>query len=536
MNKKKLWQIVFYCMLIGFPSIVLAQSSGEMDIPIKNWPVPSHYKLKSNAKNSIAGPENLVFISIAPCRLADTRGTTDNAGFIVNTASGASPIFGGSGTGMSPGDGIAPGVTISLPIQQTVETSTAPSPCPIIPTTALAYSFNLTVVPNPQGQGSGSAVNYLTVWPSSVTPQPTTAAINDSQGVTVNNTLIVEAGSDDMGAISIYNAADSPAAANIIIDMNGYFIQGTDGNDNTAYGAGAISFTGPSTTANTAIGYEALSNLSAGMVQNNTMVGASANGMSLASGSSLNSFFGSNSISSFDGTANTVIGASALGEWNSSSVVLNNNIIIGEDAGSSLAGSTTTPVQNNILIGNAGILNESNTIQIGTQGTQTSTSIAGIYGETPSSGTPVYISSSGKLGSPTSSRRYKEEIQDMAEASSDILRLRPVTFRYKKPYADGSKPLDYGLIAEEVFQIYPDLVIKNMKGQIDAVQYQKLTPMILNELQKQNQKIEEQHQEIEKQHKIIQTQVEENRKIKTRLATLEERLLNAASATDPGYR
>ena len=124
----------------------------------------------------------------------------------------------------------------------------------------------------------------------------------------------------------------------------------------------------------------------------------------------------------------------------------------------------------------------------------------------------------------------------MAEASSDILRLRPVTFRYKKPYADGSKPLDYGLIAEEVFQIYPDLVIKNMKGQIDAVQYQKLTPMILNELQKQNQKIEEQHQEIEKQHKIIQTQVEENRKIKTRLATLEERLLNAASATDPGYR
>ena len=66
----------------------------------------------------------------------------------------------------------------------------------------------------------------------------------------------------------------------------------------------------------------------------------------------------------------------------------------------------------------------------------------------------------------------------MDDASSALLQLRPVTFRYKQPYADGSKPIDYGLIAEEVAEIYPDLVVKNADGQIETVQYQKLTPML----------------------------------------------------------
>src|ERR1017187_10918324 len=94
-------------------------------------------------------------------------------------------------------------------------------------------------------------------------------------------------------------------------------------------------------------------------------------------------------------------------------------------------------------------------------------------------------------------RRYKEDIQDMSDASSNLVRLRPVTFRYKKPYADGSKPLDYGLIAEEVAEVYPDLVVRGKDGQIETVQYQKLTPMLLNELQKQNYEIQKQRREIE---------------------------------------
>ena len=85
----------------------------------------------------------------------------------------------------------------------------------------------------------------------------------------------------------------------------------------------------------------------------------------------------------------------------------------------------------------------------------------------------------------------------MGTASSGLLQLRPVTYRYKQPYADGSKPIDYGLIAEEVAQIYPDLVVKGADGQIQTVQYQKLTPMLLNELQKHVQLGRQQDEELQ---------------------------------------
>lgn len=97
----------------------------------------------------------------------------------------------------------------------------------------------------------------------------------------------------------------------------------------------------------------------------------------------------------------------------------------------------------------------------------------------------VVIDSNGQLGTVSSSRRFKEDIRDMNDASSGLLRLRPVTYRYAQPYADGGKPLDYGLIAEEVAEVYPDLAARGADGQIETVQYQKLTPMLLNELQKQ---------------------------------------------------
>jgi hypothetical protein len=97
-----------------------------------------------------------------------------------------------------------------------------------------------------------------------------------------------------------------------------------------------------------------------------------------------------------------------------------------------------------------------------------------------------------QLGTVLSSRRYKEDIHDMRDASNGLLRLRPVTFRYKQPIKDGSKPLDYGLIAEEVGEVYPDLVVKNADGEVETIQYHKLTPMLLNELQKQHARFEEQ--------------------------------------------
>ena len=82
------------------------------------------------------------------------------------------------------------------------------------------------------------------------------------------------------------------------------------------------------------------------------------------------------------------------------------------------------------------------------------------------------------------------EKEDMDQASSGLLRLRPVTFRYKQAYTDGSKPIQYGLIAEDVADIYPDLVIYSEAGKVDTVQYRKINAMLLNEVQKQHRLVD----------------------------------------------
>jgi Chaperone of endosialidase len=109
----------------------------------------------------------------------------------------------------------------------------------------------------------------------------------------------------------------------------------------------------------------------------------------------------------------------------------------------------------------------------------------------------VLIDSNGQLGTTNSSRRYKEDIRDMGDASSGLMKLRPVTYRYTQPYADGSKPIDYGLIAEEVEEVYPDLVAHSADGQVETVQYHKINAMLLNEVQKQHRQLEAQRAEIE---------------------------------------
>ena len=134
---------------------------------------------------------------------------------------------------------------------------------------------------------------------------------------------------------------------------------------------------------------------------------------------------------------------------------------------------------------------ESGVIRIGTitgtTSTQAAAYIAGIYGVTTgTAGTAVFIDSSGQLGTVSSSIRYKEDIQPMAEASDRLLSLRPVKFRYKKANTSGEKPIQYGLIAEEVAKVYPELVVRDATtGRIDAVRYEELAPMLLNEMQRQ---------------------------------------------------
>jgi hypothetical protein len=173
------------------------------------------------------------------------------------------------------------------------------------------------------------------------------------------------------------------------------------------------------------------------------------------------------------------------------------NILIGTLAGSNIqAGSDNIAI--GYLAGSGGDSN--NTIYIGTG--QSSTYIAGIYSSNVS-GSAVYVSPSGQLGTLTSSRRFKEQIHEMGDSSSALMKLRPVTFLYKPEYDKGSRTLQYGLIAEEVADVYPNLVAYEPDGKPYTVKYQYLTTMLLNEVQKQYHRAEAEAKVIEQQQQQI---------------------------------
>ncbi len=173
----------------------------------------------------------------------------------------------------------------------------------------------------------------------------------------------------------------------------------------------------------------------------------------------------------------------------------NNSIAIGANAAFDVGGAS----DNNIHIGSRGALLDTGVIRIGAPSTHTGFFAAGITGAKTvnNDAVPVMIDSAGQLGTVSSSRRFKEDVQDMGAASAGLMRLRPVTFRYRQPFGDGSKPKQYGLIAEEVAEVYPDLVSRSSDGQIETVKYQTLDVMLLNELQKQQTEIEGQRQRIQ---------------------------------------
>jgi hypothetical protein len=139
----------------------------------------------------------------------------------------------------------------------------------------------------------------------------------------------------------------------------------------------------------------------------------------------------------------------------------------------------------------------------------------GISGATVS-GSPVLVDGNGQLGVAPSSHRFKEEIDDMGEASSGLLSLRPVTFRYKEDAVSNPRPVEFGLIAEEVAEVFPELVALDEEGKPKAVLYRLLAPMLLNELQKQARLDQEQEAEIES--------------LKTQLALVQQRLAELDSA------
>jgi hypothetical protein len=242
------------------------------------------------------------------------------------------------------------------------------------------------------------------------------------------------------------------------------------GNENTAVGAGAL-FSN-SGNYNTATGAGALSTNYSGV--DNTASGA--NALNRNSIGSWNTATGYRALySNTKGSNNTVSGINALLHNTSGS----NNIAMGNGAGSKLVTGS-----NNIEIGNAGTASDNNMIKIGTEGTQAKTFIAGIY-NTSVSGHAVMISSTGQLGVVVSSERFKTAVAPMGTNTSKMEQLRPVTFTLK---TDTKNTVQYGLIAEEVAKVYPELVVRDQNGRIDGVRYDELAPMLLNEMQQQQGK------------------------------------------------
>ena len=177
--------------------------------------------------------------------------------------------------------------------------------------------------------------------------------------------------------------------------------------------------------------------------------------------------------------ANTAIGSRAL-ENNSAG---HDNIALGYRAGANFF-----PGNNNIYIGNVGLTGEDGTIRIG-DASQTRTYIAGIAASSVT-GAPVSVNDNGQLGTTPSSQRFKDEIKPMDKASEAIFALEPVTFRYKKELDPDGIP-QFGLVAEELAKINPDLVVRDAGGKPYTVRYDAVNAMLLNEFLKEHRKVEE---------------------------------------------
>ncbi|HWX18167.1 MAG TPA: tail fiber domain-containing protein [Chthoniobacterales bacterium] len=306
-------------------------------------------------------------------------------------------------------------------------------------------------------------------------------------------------------------------------------LSNTTGSDNTANGASALASntTGNGNTANgffalffnttgfqnTANGYQALFNNTTGgnntadgfdaLYSNTTGFNNSAHGLQAlkytTTGNS-NTANGEEALySNTTGSNNTADGLQALNNNTTGS----SNIALGFNAGFNL-----TTGSNNIDIGNTGAAGDSKKIRIGTRLTHTNTYIAGISGVTVAGGVGIIIDTNGHLGTVVSSKRFKDEIKSMDKASEVILALKPVTFRYKHELDPEGIP-QFGLIAEQVEKVNPDLVARDAQGKVFTVRYEAVNAMLLNEFLKEHHKVQELETIVAQQRQESEAQREE---------------------------
>jgi hypothetical protein len=484
------------------------------DEAIANWPAPATWSPHSvsrgvSAMGAITSP--FPFIGVTPCRQYDSRNFT--------------------------------------PLPQNTSRAVVLSGAPCgLPASAVAVSVNLTIFNISGATGNG-------VFQVGIATAPTFSWINFPP---------TEAQRGNAGALPLDSLGQlwvrvqmGGGQLDFTVDVNGYYASAGVGTFNTFLGrnAGNFTMTGDDNTGlghnalfsnttgfqNTAIGEGALSNNTTGFY--NTATGFDALALNtMGDGNTAN---GAGALlSNTTGSLNTATGISALinntmGDGNTATgyETLSNNTTgfnntatgyraLGNTTGSlnigigNSAGFNLTTGSYNICIGNSGVAGESGTIRIGSS--QTATFVAGVNGVTTGgTGTPVLIDANGQLGTISSSARFKDEIQDMGEATEGLLRLRPVTFRYKTQPEGRTQ---FGLIAEEVEKVMPELVVCSSSGEVETVLYHEMPAMLLNELQKQQRQIEELklEREAQKQHATIEEQRDQIRLLEARLAALEE--------------
>jgi hypothetical protein len=346
---------------------------------------------------------------------------------------------------------------------------------------------------------------------------------NDNTGEGTNALLALMTGLDNtaIGSNALFNntgGSYNTASGALALQDN------QTGSNNTASGFAALD-RNTTHSYNTATGFQALLNADA---DDNTAIGSLA--LSSDTTGAANTATGFQALfSNISGYTNTAEGVNVLysnqtGYYNTASGVSalffnvgghdnvadgykallhnkgSNNVGLGSNAGANL-----TTGSNNIDIGNAGVAGDSGKIRIGKVGTQNGTFIAGIHGVTVASAVGVVVDVNGHLGTVTSSARFKDEIKPMDKSSEAILALQPVTFRFKHELDPGGIP-QFGLIAEEVEKVNPDLVVRDENGKVNSVRYEAVNAMLLNEFLKEHRKVEAQEQKAHEQEATIAQQ------------------------------
>jgi hypothetical protein len=411
--------------------------------------------------------------------------------------------------------------TATLPGSQV----TGDIPTATLPGTQITGSITTATIPGSHVTGDLSGIGNIvlahsngsvgTIFKNSSSFLHDFGAGNTFVGLASGNFTLTGNNNTGVGQSSL--VSNTTGFSNVAVGHQALF-QNADGVLNTAVGDLAM-FSNTSGSSNVGVGGFALAHNTTG--QSNVGIGSGA--VQLATTSSDNigignlaltsATTGGNNIaigttalsSSTTGTGNVAIGKNAL------NAVINglSNIAIGSGAGSAII------AHNNIMIANAGTAADNAVIRIGTQFVQAQAYLAGVNGVT--TGNPavnVVVDANGQLGTVISSRAVKEDIADMGNASDILLKLRPVTFHYKQR---PGWPLQYGLIAEEVAEVAPDLAARGPDGKVQTVYYQDLPPMLLNEYQKQQRVIEAQRAQLAAEHARVDALERELAAMKARL-------------------